>query len=534
MGVALRPYQREAVEAIEGRWGAGDRSTVLVQATGTGKTVVMAEVARRAVERGGRVLLLAHRGELLAQAADKMLTFAGLDSDLEKAESTSAGGDAPVTVGSVQTLQRDNRLEALGRDRFTHILVDECHHAVSEGYVKVLDYFSGAKVLGVTATADRADKKGLGRVFDSLAYEYGMRDAIRDGYLCRIRAQCVPLEVDISDVAVRSGDFAADQIGPALDPYLPAIAEEMRAVCLGQRRTVVFLPLIETSRRFCAVLRRAGFRAAEVNGQSEDREEVLADFAAGRYDVLCNSLLLTEGWDCPPVDCIVNLRPTRSRALYTQIVGRGTRLSPETGKTDLLLLDFLWQTDRLDLCKPVSLFAGDDATAAKMQEAVEAADGAVDLEETEETAKRDIVREREAAVARQLAEQRSKRAKLVDPLQYELSIAAEDLLDYEPTFPWEAAPATERQLKYLERLGIATASVSCAGKAAKLIDRLVKRADAGLSTPKQIRLLERFGFRRVGEWSKEDAGRMISAVKERGWKVPYGFDAAGYLPESLS
>lgn len=189
----------------------------------------------------------------------------------------------------------------------------------------------------------------------------------------------------------------ADELGTALDPYLPQIAQEMKNAGLEERKTVVFLPLIKTSQKFCRLLNECGFRAAEVNGQSEDRSQILKDFDAGKYDVLCNSLLLTEGWDCPSVDCIVNLRPTKSRALYAQIVGRGTRLSPDTGKTDLLLLDFLWMTDRLELVRPASLVTSSRDVAQKMTKMVEDAACPVDLEEVEHKASEEVVAEREGS-----------------------------------------------------------------------------------------------------------------------------------------
>lgn len=525
----LRPYQRDAVDAIEDRWGAGDRATLLVQATGTGKTIVMARVAADAVRMGGRVLVLAHRGELLEQAADKIMSATGLACSVEKAGDTSVGTMERVTVGSVQTLMREKRLRALGRGRFTHILVDEAHHAVSSSYRTVLDYFEGAKVLGVTATADRADRKSLGEVFDSLAFEYDMPHAIRDGYLCPIKAQTIPLELDISGVSTRSGDYAVDELGTALDPYLPAIADAMVSAGCGSRRTVAFLPLIATSRKFCRILRERGLRAVEVNGQSEDRAEILAAFARGEYDVLCNSLLLTEGWDCPSVDCIVNLRPTKSRGLYTQIVGRGTRLSPETGKDHLLLLDFLWMTERHELCRPASLVAPAKDVADRMTEIL--ADGVVmDLQEVEEAATADVLVQREESLAKQLAAQRHKRGRLVDPLQFEMSIAAEDLSGYVPSFPWEMAPPSQKQIKALENHGIDPVDIGCQGKASLLLDRLSKRREQGLSTPKQIRLLESRGFRRVGEWTKEQASSMITRISSCNWRIPAGVVPATYAP----
>ena len=530
-GVDLRPYQREAVEAVEREWGLGRRRTLLVLPTGTGKTVVFNEIARREVERGGRALILAHRGELLEQAADKLMRATGLSCSVEKAGDTSVGTFERVTVGSVQTLMRERRLAALGRDRFSLIVVDEAHHAVSDSYRAVLDYFD-AKVLGVTATADRGDRRDLGEVFDSLAYEYPLPKAIRDGYLVPIEAQTVPLEIDITGVSTRSGDYALEEVGTALDPYLPAIADEMEAAGLREgHRTVAFLPLVKTSQKFRALLERRGFRAAEVNGESADRAEVLAAFDRGEYDVLCNSMLLTEGWDCPAVDCVVVLRPTKVRSLYAQMVGRGTRLSPETGKERLLLLDFLWMTDKHELCRPAHLLAKSPEVANRMTEILEESPGPVDLEEAERAASEDVVAQREEALAAELAAQRKKRRKLVDPLQFEMSIGAEDLSGYVPSFAWEAAPASDKQVKALEGYGIYADEATCAGKASLLLDRLAKRREAGLSTPKQIRLLERYGFRQVGQWELDDASRLITRIAANGWRVPSAIRPAEYEPQ---
>ncbi|MFZ2756879.1 MAG: DEAD/DEAH box helicase family protein, partial [Atopobiaceae bacterium] len=213
-----------------------------------GKTVIMAEVARRVADRGGRTLLLAHRGELLEQAADKVARATGLSCAVEKAGQTCVGTWNSVTVGSVQTLMRDSRLDALAPDRFDCVMVDEAHHALADGYVKVLDHFAGARVLGVTATPDRGDQRDMGEVFDSLAYEYGLAQAVKDGWLCPIEAQMLPVTLDVSGVAMQSGDYAAGQLGDALDPYLDAIADAMAAEGLRDRHTVVFLPLVRTAK----------------------------------------------------------------------------------------------------------------------------------------------------------------------------------------------------------------------------------------------------------------------------------------------
>ena len=527
MKMTLRPYQKAAVEAVMNEWASGKDRTLLVLPTGTGKTIVFSAVT---FDRAhiGRVLILAHRRELLEQAADKLRRSTGLVSSLEKAESTCLGSWNRVTVGSVQTLQRPARLERFAPDYFSTIIIDEAHHALSDGYQTVLNYFSGAKVLGVTATPDRGDMRNLGQYFDSLAYEYSLPQAIKDGYLCKIKALTIPLKIDMAGVGVEHGDYKAGDIGTALDPYLEQIADEMAKVCKG-RRTVVFLPLVATSQKFRDILETKGFRAAEVNGNSADRKEVLADFDAGKYDVLCNSMLLTEGWDCPAVDCVVVLRPTKVRGLYCQMVGRGTRLSP--GKDHLLLLDFLWMTEKHELCRPASLIAENAEVAAQMTKDMEDGAGeAFDLEEEERAAAEDVVAQREEALAKQLAEMRGRKRKLVDPLQFEMSIQAEDLAGYVPSFGWEMAPPTDKQKQALERRGIYPEEIENAGKAAKILDRLEKRQTEGLSTPKQIRFLEGRGFRHVGQWEFEAARRIIDRIAGNGWRVPFDLNPATYEP----
>lgn len=525
----MRPYQEEAKAAIFKAWERGERKTLLVLPTGTGKTIVFASVIAECVKNGDRCLVLAHRGELLDQAADKIHKATGLMCAVEKAEQTSIGTFFQVVVGSVQTLQRESRLLKFPKNYFDTIIIDEAHHAISTSYQAILDYFSSAKVLGVTATPDRGDMQNLGTLFDSLAYEYKLADAIKDGYLAKIKAQMIPLQLDISKVGMQSGDFKAGEIGSALDPYLEQIADEMAKICQS-KKTVVFLPLIATSRKFCALLSSRGLSAAEVNGNSPDRAEILKDFENNKYKILCNSMLLTEGWDCPDVDCIVVLRPTKVRSLYAQMVGRGTRLA--TGKDHVLLLDFLWHTERHDLCRPACLISTSAEVTEKMTKAIEAADvgGEIDLEQAEATAKEEVIADREAALAKQLEEMRKRKRKFVDPLQFAMSIKAEDLASYQPVFAWEMAPPSKGQIEYLENVGIDAAAVKSAGVASKLISRLSMRKVSGLATPKQIRALERLGFRSVGTWSFDAASRMIARISQNSWRVPRGIIPSEYQP----
>lgn len=526
--IALRPYQEEAKSAVLEQWEQGVQRTLLVLPTGCGKTIVFAKISEDCVKRGERVLILAHRGELLEQAADKIHKACNLNCAVEKAGETSLGSFYRITVGSVQTLMRESRLARFLPDYFDTIIIDEAHHAISDSYQRILQHFSCAKVLGVTATPDRGDMKNLGQVFDSLAYEYTLPRAIREGYLCPIKAMTIPLTLDLTGVSVQAGDYKAADLDAALDPYLYKIADEMLRNC-ADRKTVVFLPLVKTSQKFRDILNERGFRAAEVNGDSADRAEVLRDFDEGKYNVLCNSMLLTEGWDCPSVDCVIVLRPTKVRGLYCQMVGRGTRLSP--GKKDLLLLDFLWHTQRHELCRPAHLICETEEVAQKMTENLAASGCAIDIAQAEERAETDVVAQREEALAKQLGEMRKRKRALVDPLQFEMSIQAQDLSGYVPSFGWEMSPPSQKQLDALEKYGIYPNEIDNAGKAAMLLERLNKRRMDGLSTPKQIRLLENKGFLHVGEWTFQQASNMITRIAANGWRVPVSVIPAKYVPE---
>lgn len=522
----LRPYQKEAKEAVFEQWENGTMKTLLVLPTGCGKTIVFAKITEECVSHGDRVLILAHRGELLEQAADKIAKATGLKCATEKAEESCLGSWFRITVGSVQSLMRETRLSRFPEDYFNTIIIDEAHHCISDSYQRVLKHFPDAKVLGVTATPDRGDMKNLGQVFESLAYEYTLPKAIKEGYLSPIKAVTIPLQVDLTGVGVQSGDFKAGDLGTALDPYLHQIANEMVRYC-RDRKTVVFLPLVKTSKKFRDILIANGFRAAEVNGESQDRAEILEDFAAGKYNVLCNSMLLTEGWDCPDVDCIVVLRPTKVRSLYCQMVGRGTRLAP--GKEHLLLLDFLWHTERHELCHPAHLICESEEVAQKMTENMEKDAGCpIDIEEAEKTASEDVVAQREEALAQKLAEMKRRKRKLVDPLQFEMSIQAEDLSGYVPAFGWEMAPPSDRQKKALEKLGIMPDEIDNAGKASKLLDRLDRRRQEGLTTPKQIHFLESRGFQHVGTWQFDTAKKLIDRIAGNGWRIPHDIIPSEY------
>lgn len=529
--IEQRKYQIDAFNAIMNDWASGIRRTLLVLPTGCGKTVVATYVIDAWLKKNKdtKVLFLAHRGELLDQAAKTMHDVAGLECSLEKASSTSIGTENRVVLASVQTLYQERRHTQFPKDYFSAIIIDEAHHSTSDSYQIILKYFDSANVLGITATPDRGDLRNLGSFYENCAFEYQLKDAVKDKFLVPVRAKVIPLEIDISKVRVTKGDYSAGDIGNFLDEYLEKIADEVVKHC-KDKKTVVFLPLIKTSKTFCKLLKKRGMKAAEINGQSDDREKVLAAFRKGKYNVLCNAMLLTEGWDCPDVECVIVLRPTRSRSLYQQMVGRGMRLAE--GKTELLLLDFLWLTAQHGLCRPSCIISRDEDIAKRIDEKMCAAEDGVLIDEAEAEAERDIVSERESALAEELDKMRkgTSRTGGVNPIQYAVSVAAEELLSYSPVFAWEYEPPTQKQLDYISRSGIETETVFNRGHASVIINLLINRKKNGFASPKQIRFLESRGFMMVGTWSFAAANAMIDAIAQNYWQIPDGIDPDSYMP----
>lgn len=541
--MALRPYQLNAVKAVHKEWDSGNKNTLVVMPTGTGKTIVFSQIVKDQVAKGEKVLILAHREELLKQAADKLKASSGMESALEKAANTSIGSGLDVVVGSVQTLRQKSRLEKFSKDYFGTIIIDEAHHSAADSYKNILEYFNQAKVLGVTATPDRADMKSLSDVFDSLAFEYKLPEAINDGYLCKIRTKTIPLKVDISKVHTLAGDFNPNELGQALDLYLEAIADSIVKECKG-RKTVIFTPLVRISQRLNGLLKNRGIDTIEVNGSSKDREKILKDFENGKYDAMTNAMLLTEGWDCPSVDCIICLRPTKSRSLYAQIVGRGTRLCK--GKDNLLILDYLWLSGKHSLCHPSDIFCEDAEVAARTTKkladyaatdcgGLDGPDGTdliqaiQEAQEEMENEKRQMMRrieEQEEAVRKRLAEQRQKRKGLVDPFQYMFSIESTAIRDYKPTFGWETKAPSKKAKDAIEGYGVDASNIESAGLASLILKELMKRWDSGMATPKQIRFLENRDFRHVGRWTKAYASGVIGTISDHDWSLPNNFAAS--------
>ncbi len=362
-GVALRPYQLEALEAIEDRFNAGVRRQLVALPTGTGKTVVFAEVIRR---RPGRALVLAHRGELLDQATDKIIAAApGLRVGIVKAERDEASAD--VVVASVQTVASERRLGRLGGP-FATVVVDEAHHAAATSYRDVIGrtVTETTLLLGVTATPGRGDGIGLDGVFDEIVYRRSIVEMIAAGYLVDLRGvQVIVPGLDLARVAVRRGDYADGDLAAALAAaHLPGIVARAWSEHAADRRGLVFTPSVALAHACAAELNAAGVPSAALDGTTppDERADILARLGSGELQAVPNCAVLTEGFDEPTIDCIVVARPTRSQGLYLQCIGRGTRLSP--GKADCLILDLVGSTGRHGLVTLAGL-AGVDADEAE-------------------------------------------------------------------------------------------------------------------------------------------------------------------------
>lgn len=477
--VGLRPYQIQAHEAVVNGFKEY-RKQLVIKPTGSGKTILLASLA--AYYAPERTLVLAHREELIQQAVDKIAKATGLRAEVEMADQY-ASHNAPVVVASVQTLMREARRSRWSRDHFGLVVVDEAHHTIADSYLNTLRHFDqSARVLGVTATPDRGDRKNLGRYFENIAYEVSLLDLIKQNWLSSIKVKTVPLPLDLRGVRTTAGDYNADDLGHALEPYLERIADLMFEH--RHRKTLVFLPLIRLSEQFAAMCRQRGIAAEHVDGQTSDRAECLARFSRGETTLLTNAMLLTEGYDEPSIDCVVCLRPTKVRGLYSQIVGRGTRLYP--GKDHLLLLDFLWLTEEHSLVRPANLIAKDPEEA---QQITEALGGDGDLEE----AQAEVVADRSRSLQERLRLNSKRPSRIFDAMEFALCIGEPDLAEFVPTMGWHEDPVTPRQIEILGRVGINASTIGCKGQASAIIDKLFLRRDLGLASAKQVRWLRKLG-----------------------------------------
>lgn len=355
-----RPYQSEALSAIYAAYETGVNRQLLVLPTGTGKTVCFALLIRQFLADGRRALVLAHRDRLIQQAAQKINQVVDWqDIGIVKAEQNRR--NAACVVASVQTLARQRRLNSM--PKFDLVIIDEAHRSAAKTYQRIINHVVGPQtlLLGVTATPDRSDGGGLDKVFQEIVYEMSLLDAIEQGFLVDLRAIRVTIDADFSKLHTRKNtdginDYREDEIVDLMESanWYNHVSESWFKFA-SDRPTIVFVPRVKMAYYLAEHLREKGVPAAALDGSSplSVQRATVADFEAGRLKVLVNCDLFVEGADIPSISCVVMARPTKSRIVYSQAVGRGTRLSP--GKTDCLILDLVGASNRLDLCTAASL-----------------------------------------------------------------------------------------------------------------------------------------------------------------------------------
>ncbi len=373
--MALRYYQEDAIKA-DLDVCARDESPLTLMATGTGKTVVMAKVVETLVQKGKRVLIIAHRGLLLDQISKSLMDWAGLPSGREQSNEY-ANWKSSVILSTPQTL-RGERLAKKPKG-IDAVVIDECHRAVTPSMLELYDHFNDPMKLGYTATADRPDGKGLSDVFDQIAYQYSLARGVKDGYLAKIIGRRVTdMEIDLSNLRVKMGDYSDGDLGELLETHLVPIAHNVIKECEGRKKVLIFLPTVDSSDHLARILSEMGEEADYVSGEKgKGNGPVLAAFRSGGIRFLCSCQLVVEGYDEPGIDTIVMLRPTLSRIVYSQAIGRGTRLAP--GKDHCLLVEFTYNSNKHKLVSPYELM-GDNISERVVERAADASmEGDIDF-----------------------------------------------------------------------------------------------------------------------------------------------------------
>jgi superfamily II DNA or RNA helicase len=480
----FRPYQNDAIKAILTQWQKS-RTCLAVMPTGAGKTLVAAGTTKALLERKdrNRVLFLANRNELCTQPFDAFAEQLGFIPELEKAES-HASLQAPVVIGSVQTLSRTKRLEAFPRDHFSYIFADEAHMAMAESWQRIFNYFESASICGITATPFRSDAKLLRDVFEAEAYRKNLFELVDEGWLVnpdhvfKLQSAISLAQVRIKK-SVEGVDYDLQDAADAILPYFKEIAEEL-AREHSRRHILAFLPLVASSQKFVAACVEAGINAVHVDGEDPNRAQKLQAFKDGRIALLSNSNLLHTGVDFPICDATLCLRPTRSKVLYQQVVGRSTRPLPglvdsqesvsgrleairTSLKPDALIIDPLWLSNDHDLVTPSFLIAENQEEAEEIERRAKK-----NKDYSLAAIKAAIQREREEAIARRLANAARFREGRLDYQYLAAQTGEHRLLTYEPVFKAECRAPSPFTLQVLRRMGIDTQNVTSAGLAEEI------------------------------------------------------------------
>ena len=536
----LRDYQEEAVTAVMDKLRCGG-STLLVMATGLGKTVVFAELIRRYMAQGTgrRTLVLAHRNELIHQAADSIRKIVECDVQIEMGELRAKEDGfyrAPVIVSSVQTQTAGRgdfkRMHKFDPKQFGLVVVDEAHHAVGNSYAATLAHYlkdGNCRVLGVTATPDRADELALGKIFDTVSYEYGIREGVSNGWLVPIMQRLVSVQsLDFSSCRTTAGDLN----GADLDAIMQ-YEETLHGMVYptielaGDRRGIIFAASCAHAERITEILNRHKSACAVFvhAGTPEDiRREMFRGFAEGRYQWLVNVGIATEGWDDAALDgkgvsVIAMMRPTKSRSLYAQMIGRGTRTLPRvlegigdpierraaiamSAKPSLTVLDFCGNAGRHRLIHCVDALAGKDADSftVRAAEGVIASVGECDVLAILTYAEKIQAQEVEAAKRKELKVKATYASTLINPFSL-IDLAP----DRESNFQ-RGTPASQKQLEVLRRLKVGIPDLLTRREASNLID-----ASINTPTPKQAYVLERAGLN-ASDFNRRTASAEIDKI----------------------
>lgn len=523
----LRYYQHEAVAAAFKAWESHKR-VLLNMATGTGKTVIFCEIAKLFQ---GRVLVLAHRDELISQTIDKLTELTGEAVGLEQASAFS--GKERIVVGSVQTVCRKDRYERMQQlGGFDLVICDEIHHYVAKTYKRAIDAFPNAFLLGVTATPDRGDKRALGQILETCAYRFDILAGIDAGYLVPLEGHHVSIDaIDLSNVRTVAGDLNRTELDDAVCKGVEGI---VKAVLDNwpDRKTIAFWPKKRSARLACERFNfyRPGIaECLDDDTPRDERRDIIARCRSGDVQILCNVLIATEGFDWPECSLIADARPTKSRALYTQKVGRGTRVLPGlvdrirgedqaeerqaaiawSDKPKCVIADFVGNAARHDLRSPIDVLSGGYSEAeVKMAKKLAKDEGKGDPIDQLARARLELLAMAASMAASKVVHSRSR----FDPFA---------VLDI-PELPasWrDDVTATPGQLSYLKKYMKLT-DRECESyskqQASRLITEAEKRRKAGLCSFAQLKQLKKHGIGSL-KITKRQAGDCMAYLQENGW-----------------